>query len=76
MKASLGSRNAVPRTEVVGVFFHDGGHFSIGISTRLGKLLTIRKLHVVAEVTLFLKVFSLRTKFLRVGKNLCVNVGP
>jgi hypothetical protein len=30
-KASLGSRDAVPQTEAVGVFFHAGGHFSIGI---------------------------------------------
>ena len=36
--------------------------------------MTIQKLHVVAEVTLLLKGFSLRTKLLRVGKNLCTNV--
>jgi hypothetical protein len=35
--------------------------------------LKIRELHVVAEVTLLLKGFSLRTKSLRVGKNLLAN---
>uniref|UniRef100_A0A2N9HUF2 Aminotransferase-like plant mobile domain-containing protein n=1 Tax=Fagus sylvatica TaxID=28930 RepID=A0A2N9HUF2_FAGSY len=39
----------------------------------LEELLTIRELHVVAEVTLFLKGFSLRAKSLQVGKNLCAN---
>ncbi len=34
----------------------------------------IRKLHVVAEVTLLLKGLSLRTKLLRVKENLRANV--
>uniref|UniRef100_A0A2N9H555 Uncharacterized protein n=1 Tax=Fagus sylvatica TaxID=28930 RepID=A0A2N9H555_FAGSY len=42
----------------------------------LGKLLTIRELRIVAEVTLFLKVSHLQTKLLWVGKNLCANVAP
>ena len=33
----------------------------------------IRELHVVAEITLFLKGFDLRTKSLRARKNLCAN---
>jgi hypothetical protein len=53
-----------------------GGHFPIEISARPGKLLTIRELRVVAEVTLFLKVSNLQTKLLRVGKNLCENIVP
>jgi hypothetical protein len=61
-------------TGAVGEFFHAGGHFPIEIPAWPGKLLTIWELHAIAEVTLFLKVSSLRTKSLRVGKNLCANV--
>ena len=52
------------------------GHFLIEIPVRLGKLLTIRELHVVAEVTFFTKVSGLWTKLLRVGRNLCANTAP
>jgi hypothetical protein len=75
-QGKLGLRDAVPRTEAVGVFFHAEGHFPIEIPARPEKPLTIRELHAVAEITLFLKAFSLRTKLLRVRKNLCANVGP
>ena len=51
-----------------------GGHLPIEIPARSGKLLTIQELHVVAEVTIFLKVSNLRTKLLRVEKNLCANI--
>jgi hypothetical protein len=33
-----------------------------------------RELHVLAEVTFFLKGFNLQTKLLQVGKNLRANV--
>ena len=36
--------------------------------------MTIRKLHVVAEVNLLPKDLGLRTKLQRVGENLCANV--
>ena len=53
---------------------HAGGHFLIEISAWPEELLTIRELHVVAEVTLLLKGFSLRTKLPPVGKNPRTNV--
>ena len=62
MKASLGSWDTVPRTEAVRMFFHAEGHFSIEIPAWPGKLLTIRELHIVTEVTIFLKVSNLQTK--------------
>ena len=53
-----------------------GGHFQIEILAWPGKLLVIRELYVVAEVTLFLKVLSLWTNLSRVGKTLCMNNAP
>uniref|UniRef100_A0A2N9EYS3 Uncharacterized protein n=1 Tax=Fagus sylvatica TaxID=28930 RepID=A0A2N9EYS3_FAGSY len=64
----------ISRTETVGMFLMPGGYFLIEIPASLEELLTIRELHVVAEVTLLLKGFSLRTKSPRVGKNLRTNV--
>ena len=52
------------------------GHFLIKIPAWLEKLLTIWELHVVAEVTLFLKGFNLRTKSLWAEKNLRANAAP
>ena len=51
-----------------------GGHFPIEIPARPEEFLTIQELHVVAEVTLLLKGFSLRTKSLQVGKDLRANI--
>jgi hypothetical protein len=56
------------------MFLMPRGHFLIEIPARPEELLTIRKLHVVAEVTLLLKGLSLWTKLLRVKENLCANV--
>uniref|UniRef100_A0A2N9FC46 Uncharacterized protein n=1 Tax=Fagus sylvatica TaxID=28930 RepID=A0A2N9FC46_FAGSY len=67
---SLGSQDMILRTEVVGMFLMSRGHLTDSrFRLDLEELLTIRKLCVVAEVTLLLKGFSLRTKFLPVGKN-------
>ncbi len=38
--------------------------------------MAIQELHVVVEVTLFLKVLNLWTKLLRVEKNLCADIAP
>jgi hypothetical protein len=50
------------------------GHLLIEIPARPEELLTIRKLHVVAEVTLLLKGLGSRTKLQRVRENLRANV--
>ena len=63
-EASLGSRDAVPRIEVVEMFLMPGGHFLIEIPARPEELLTIRELRVVAEVNLLLKGLSSQTKLL------------
>jgi hypothetical protein len=55
------------------MFLMPGGHFLIEISARPEELLTIRELHGVAEITLFLKGFNSRTKSLQAGKNLRAN---
>jgi hypothetical protein len=55
------------------MFLMLGGHFLIEIPAWPEELLTIRELQVVAEVTLFLKGFSLWTKFPQVGRNLRAN---
>uniref|UniRef100_A0A2N9FT26 Uncharacterized protein n=1 Tax=Fagus sylvatica TaxID=28930 RepID=A0A2N9FT26_FAGSY len=61
--ASLGSQDMILRTEAVGMFLMPRGHFLIEIPARPEELLTIRKLHVVAEVILLLKGLSLWTNF-------------
>ena len=52
------------------MFHMSRGHFLIEIPACPEELLTIRGLHVVAEVTLLLKGFNSQTKSLRAGKNL------
>jgi hypothetical protein len=64
------------RTKAVGMFLMPGGYFLIEIPAWPEELLTIRELHVVAEVTLLLKCFNTQTKLLRVGKNPRANVAP
>ena len=67
-KASLGLRDAVLWTKAVRVSSMSGGHFPIEILAWPQKLLTIQELHVVAEITVFLKGFNLQTKSLRVER--------
>ena len=62
------------RTEAVGLFFTPRGHLLIEIPASPEELLTIRKLHVVAEVTLLCKGLDSLAKLQRVGENLCANV--
>jgi hypothetical protein len=73
-EASLGSQDMILRTEAVGMFLMPRGHLLIEIPACPEEFLTIRKLCVVAEVNLLPKDLGSRTKLLRVGENLCVNV--
>ena len=72
-EASLGLQDMILRTEAVGMFLMQRGHFLIEILARSEELLTIRELRVVAEVNLLLKGLSSRTKSLRVRENLRAN---
>jgi hypothetical protein len=56
------------------MFLMPRGHLLIEIPAQPEELLTIRKLHVVAGVTLLHKDLGLQTKLQRVGENLCANV--
>uniref|UniRef100_A0A2N9IMC4 Aminotransferase-like plant mobile domain-containing protein n=1 Tax=Fagus sylvatica TaxID=28930 RepID=A0A2N9IMC4_FAGSY len=60
--------------KAVGMFLMPRGHLLIEIPAQPEELLTIRKLHVVAGVTLLHKDLGLQTKLQRVGENLCANV--
>ena len=51
-------------------------HFPIEIPAKLGKHLAIWELHVVAKITLFLKVSNLHTNSSWVRKTLCTNIAP
>ena len=73
-EASLGSRDMILRTEAIGFFFTPRGHLLIEILALPEELLTIRKLHVVAEVTLLHKGLGSRIKLQQVGENLHANV--
>ena len=75
-EASLGLQDMILRTEAVGMFLTPMGHLLIEIPACPEELLMIRKLHVVAGVTLLHKDLGLRTKLQRVGENLCASVGP
>jgi hypothetical protein len=56
------------------MFLTQRGHLLIEIPARPEELLTIRKLQVVAEVTLLLKGLGSRTKLQCVRENLRANV--
>jgi hypothetical protein len=58
------------------MFLMPRGHFLVEIPAWPEELLAIRELHVVVEVTLLLKGFSLRTKLPPVGKNPCAKRCP
>jgi hypothetical protein len=70
----LGSRDMILRTEAVGMFLMSRGQLLTEIPACPEELLTIRKLRVVAEVSLLPKGLGSRTKLQRVRVNLCANV--